>query len=98
MSVQFHCAKMTRLQIWIMPFRERLKQLNTDALKMVDSAIFCLVLEDKPIHLDDPEDIVSTFLHGNGSSRWFDKSFSLIVASNGHLALNFEHAWGDGMI
>ena len=30
-------------------------------------------------------------------SRWFDKSFNLIVAKNGLSAVNFEHAWGDGV-
>ena len=29
--------------------------------------------------------------------RWFDKSFNLIVARNGVSAVNFEHAWGDGV-
>ena len=29
--------------------------------------------------------------------RWFDKSFSLIFTPSGHAALNFEHAWGDGV-
>lgn len=29
--------------------------------------------------------------------RWFDKSFSLIFTADGQLALNFEHAWGDGV-
>ena len=29
--------------------------------------------------------------------RWFDKSFSLIVTPSGNVAINFEHAWGDGV-
>ena len=29
--------------------------------------------------------------------RWFDKSFNLIVTKNGLSAINFEHAWGDGI-
>lgn len=29
--------------------------------------------------------------------RWFDKSFSLQVSKDGHAAVNFEHAWGDGV-
>lgn len=31
------------------------------------------------------------------TSRWFDKSFSLIVTRDGKAAVNFEHAWGDGV-
>ncbi len=29
--------------------------------------------------------------------RWFDKSFSLLLTKNAHAAVNFEHAWGDGV-
>ena len=29
--------------------------------------------------------------------RWFDKSIQLIVTQGGHAAINFEHAWGDGV-
>ena len=29
--------------------------------------------------------------------RWYDKSFSLILAKNGKGCVNFEHAWGDGV-
>ena len=78
-------------------FRKRLVDLNQEAVSAVDSAIFCLVLEDATLDANDPNAAVDIFLHGDGSSRWFDKSFSLIVTANGETALNFEHAWGDGM-
>ena len=29
--------------------------------------------------------------------RWFDKCFSLIVTPSSNAAINFEHAWGDGV-
>ena len=29
--------------------------------------------------------------------RWFDKSFSVIMGPTGKAAVNFEHAWGDGV-
>lgn len=29
--------------------------------------------------------------------RWFDKSIQLIVTQGGQAAINFEHAWGDGV-
>ena len=29
--------------------------------------------------------------------RWFDKSFSLLLTKGAHAAVNFEHAWGDGV-
>jgi len=30
-------------------------------------------------------------------NRWLDKSFQLIVTKDGTAAVNFEHAWGDGV-
>jgi carnitine O-palmitoyltransferase 2 len=36
-------------------------------------------------------------LHGDGTNRWYDKSFNLIVAKDGTAAVHFEHAWGDGV-
>lgn len=29
--------------------------------------------------------------------RWFDKSISLQISQDGYAAVNFEHAWGDGV-
>lgn len=45
------------------------------------------------------EDLIigSTQLNVKYVSRWFDKSFSLIVTKDGHAGLNFEHSWGDGV-
>ena len=37
------------------------------------------------------------FLHGDGVDRWYDKSFQMLISANGKAALNFEHAWGDGV-
>ncbi|EPQ04002.1 Carnitine O-palmitoyltransferase 2, mitochondrial [Myotis brandtii] len=36
-------------------------------------------------------------LHSDGTNRWFDKSFNLIIAKDGTAAVHFEHAWGDGV-
>lgn len=76
--------------------RQHLISLGSNKLKLeaIDSAIFCLVLDDQT-ETESTENSVETFLHGD--ARWFDKSFSLIVAANGDTALNFEHAWGDGV-
>lgn len=42
-------------------------------------------------------DLSTTMLSGDGRNRWFDKSVQLITCANGKAALNFEHAWGDGV-
>ncbi|XP_063217851.1 carnitine O-palmitoyltransferase 2, mitochondrial [Bacillus rossius redtenbacheri] len=69
---------------------------NSENLSMIDSSIFCLILDDltigENIHL-----MLQNFLHGDGTNRWFDKTFSLCVAGDGTSAVNFEHSWGDGV-
>ena len=32
-------------------------------------------------------------IHGKGFDRWFDKSLTLIIGSNGRAGLNVEHSW-----
>lgn len=68
---------------------------NEEVLRLIDSAIFVLCLDDHGV--ETLADVTRTFLHGDGSNRWFDKSFQLIVCKDGRAAVNFEHAWGDGV-
>ncbi|XP_046427567.1 carnitine O-palmitoyltransferase 2, mitochondrial [Neodiprion virginianus] len=69
---------------------------NYDLLKTIDSAIMLLVLDEESVATDYKK-LLRTFLHGSGLNRWFDKSFSLIVAKDGTAGVNFEHSWGDGV-
>ncbi|XP_068240394.1 carnitine O-palmitoyltransferase 2, mitochondrial isoform X4 [Palaemon carinicauda] len=69
---------------------------NEEALNLIDTAAFNIVFDDVRTELD-PIKTYRTFLYGNGKNRWFDKSFSLIFTADGQTALNFEHAWGDGV-
>ncbi|XP_061187817.1 carnitine O-palmitoyltransferase 2, mitochondrial-like [Saccostrea echinata] len=77
-------------------YREKLISLgNEETLKLIDSAVFALCLEDgKPT---DPNAITRMFLHGEAGRIWFDKSLSLIMTGSGNACVNFEHAWGDGV-
>lgn len=68
---------------------------NSHSLDAIDSSMFVLSLDDKDV--TDPTSGTHTFLHNYGVDRWFDKSFSLHVTSNGVAAVTFEHAWGDGV-
>lgn len=68
---------------------------NAEALHSVDSALFCLCLDDEVMR--DHIHISHNMLHGDGCNRWYDKSFSLILAKDGQAAINFEHSWGDGV-
>ena len=69
---------------------------NTEILKLIDSSLFCICLDDMSVG-ENPETITRSFLHSDGTNRWFDKSFSLLVAKDGKAAVNFEHSWGDGV-
>ncbi|XP_044770452.1 carnitine O-palmitoyltransferase 2, mitochondrial isoform X2 [Neomonachus schauinslandi] len=68
---------------------------NEETLRKVDSAVFCLCLDDFP--MKDLVHLSHNMLHGDGTNRWFDKSFNLIIAKDGTAAVHFEHAWGDGV-
>ncbi|XP_055594252.1 carnitine O-palmitoyltransferase 2, mitochondrial [Uranotaenia lowii] len=70
---------------------------NENALKTVDSALFCLCLDEGIINPENPIPMIRDFLFGDGTNRWFDKSVSLIVAKDGTAGINFEHSWGDGV-
>nr|AXY87732.1 carnitine O-palmitoyltransferase 2 [Eriocheir sinensis] len=69
---------------------------NEGVLNALDTAAFNIVFDKEEVGMD-PYKMYHTFLHGDGDNRWFDKSFSLIFTADGQLALNFEHAWGDGV-
>ncbi|KAF4072349.1 hypothetical protein AMELA_G00262090 [Ameiurus melas] len=76
--------------------REKLLQAgNGEALGLVDSALFCLCLDEEEMR--DHIHISHNMLHGDGCNRWYDKSFSIILAKDGQAAINFEHSWGDGV-
>lgn len=69
---------------------------NEANLKVIDTALFNVSLDDDSVG-EDPITLTRKFLYGPGSNRWFDKSFTLIVAKDGVAGVNFEHSWGDGV-
>lgn len=69
--------------------------INRQSLHEVDSALFLVCLDSE--EPSTREGFSHQMLHGDCTNRWFDKSFSLIFTPSGHAALNFEHAWGDGV-
>ncbi|XP_029356245.1 carnitine O-palmitoyltransferase 2, mitochondrial isoform X2 [Echeneis naucrates] len=68
---------------------------NAENVQIVDSAIFCLCLDDESMR--DHIHTSHNMLHGDGCNRWYDKSFSIIITKDGQAAINFEHSWGDGV-
>nr|XP_028589279.1 carnitine O-palmitoyltransferase 2, mitochondrial isoform X1 [Podarcis muralis] len=89
------CLTSENRDTWARLRQELLENGNKEALTKVDSAIFCLCLDDFPIK--DLNHLSHTMLHGDGVNRWYDKSFNLILAKDGTAAVHFEHAWGDGV-
>ncbi|XP_010862457.2 carnitine O-palmitoyltransferase 2, mitochondrial [Esox lucius] len=68
---------------------------NGEVLGLVDSALFCLCLDDES--MKDHIHVSHNMLYGDGANRWYDKSFSIIMTKCGNSAINFEHSWGDGV-
>lgn len=67
---------------------------NAEALDVVESALFCLSLDDT-----SPADKLAAcdgLLHGDSANRWFDKAVSLVVFANGQAGINVEHCLLDG--
>lgn len=70
---------------------------NAEALSVIDSAILCLSFDQYP-QID--EEISIPILREQlfeSTNRWYDKSLSMIVGSDGTAGVNFEHSWGDGV-
>ncbi|NXA48357.1 CPT2 palmitoyltransferase, partial [Nothocercus julius] len=80
---------------WALLRKNLLDNGNEEALQKVDSALFCLSLDD--FSVKDIVHLSHTMLHGDGANRWYDKSFNLIVTKDGTTGVNFEHSWGDGV-
>ncbi|KAJ0060713.1 hypothetical protein NL108_017737, partial [Boleophthalmus pectinirostris] len=67
---------------------------NGGLLQTVDSALFCLCLDDQV--MKDNIHMCHTMLHGDGCNCWFDKSFNIIITKDGNAGINFEHSGRDG--
>ncbi|XP_023227745.1 carnitine O-palmitoyltransferase 2, mitochondrial-like [Centruroides sculpturatus] len=77
--------------------RKHLENLgNGEQLKLIDSALYALILDDEDWG-DDKVKLAHEMLHGPAENRWFDKSFQLIINKGGVACINFEHSWGDGV-
>lgn len=85
--------------------RQRLffKGINRVSLNTIESAAFVLSLDDEAYETDIRQGAAldhfgKALLHGNGHNRWFDKSFTVCVGTNGRVGFNAEHTWGDAAI
>eukprot|EP00163_Fabomonas_tropica_P012357 TRINITY_DN2362_c0_g1_i1.p1 TRINITY_DN2362_c0_g1~~TRINITY_DN2362_c0_g1_i1.p1 ORF type:complete len:776 (+),score=131.48 TRINITY_DN2362_c0_g1_i1:222-2549(+) len=70
--------------------------VNAKSLNIIERAIFVVVLDD-----NSPESLSDqglSLLMGEGHTRWFDKSVSLISFANGKVGINVEHSWADAPV
>ncbi|MBO0875463.1 MAG: choline/carnitine O-acyltransferase [Pseudonocardia sp.] len=67
---------------------------NATALDTVETALFCLCLDD----LAPGDDLAAcdALLHGGSGNRWYDKALSLVVFADGAAGINVEHCELDG--
>lgn len=77
--------------------------VNKLSLDTIEKAAFVVALDDIPYEYDqsDPDKLDRygrILLHGKGYDRWFDKSFTLCIGSNGRLGFNSEHSWADAAV
>lgn len=76
-------------------FFQKIYIYSIQVLGLVDSALFCLCLDDES--MKDHIHVSHNMLHGDGTNRCYDKSFSIIMTKSGIAAINFERSWGDGV-
>jgi carnitine O-acetyltransferase len=67
---------------------------NAAALETVETALFCVCLED--LAPRDDLEACDTLLHGDSANRWFDKAVSFVVLGDGRAGVNVEHCELDG--
>ncbi|WP_431784414.1 choline/carnitine O-acyltransferase [Streptomyces chumphonensis] len=67
---------------------------NAEALEDIETALFCLCLED--VAPDGTKAACDELLHGDRGNRWFDKAVSLVVFADGRAGVNVEHCELDG--
>jgi carnitine O-acetyltransferase len=67
---------------------------NAEALDTIETALFCLCLED--FAPADTQEACDRLLHGDSGNRWFDKAVSFIVFEDGTAGINVEHCELDG--
>lgn len=72
--------------------------INRVSLHTIETAAFVLALDDEAYETDirnggHLDDFGKALCHGNGHNRWFDKSFTICVGTNGRVGFNAEHTW-----
>ncbi|CAG8438165.1 3646_t:CDS:10 [Scutellospora calospora] len=72
--------------------------VNKISIEAIDTALFCVALDDYPLDQDIDISHHNNFHAYNGRNRWFDKAIQIIVANNGRGGVNGEHSPSDAVI
>ncbi|MBF6467103.1 choline/carnitine O-acyltransferase [Nocardia beijingensis] len=67
---------------------------NLAALETIETALFCLALEDFAPR--DERSACDQLMHGDGGNRWYDKALTFIVFADGRAGVNIEESGLDG--
>ncbi|XP_062498820.1 carnitine O-palmitoyltransferase 2, mitochondrial-like isoform X2 [Corticium candelabrum] len=65
---------------------EMLRAKNEKSLKLVESAMFVLSLDDGEAHTG--KEVVEAIQFGDGGNRWFGKSINFVVGKSGYIELS----------
>lgn len=79
---------------WTTARKQLVKLGNTEALDIVDHAMFLLTLDD--YSYTSPGNCCKNHYAGPAENRWPDKSIQIVMGKCVSPGVVFEHAWGDG--
>ncbi|XP_050540748.1 carnitine O-palmitoyltransferase 1, liver isoform isoform X2 [Daktulosphaira vitifoliae] len=79
------------------------KGINRQSLDAIEKSAFVVALDDVPYDYDPYDskkldEYGRILMTGKGYDRWFDKSFTLCIGSNGRVGFNAEHSWADAAV
>ncbi|XP_060871652.1 carnitine O-palmitoyltransferase 1, liver isoform isoform X2 [Metopolophium dirhodum] len=79
------------------------KGINRQSLDAIEKAAFVVTLDEVPYEYDPEnskklDEFGRILMTGKGYDRWFDKSFTLCIGSNGRVGFNAEHSWADAAV
>ncbi|KAI8906057.1 acyltransferase ChoActase/COT/CPT [Gorgonomyces haynaldii] len=71
---------------------------NKDSFKWIETSLFAVCLDHKPVDKSISGLARNTFHSGDGHNRWFDKSISICVTNDGRAGMNGEHSPCDALV
>ncbi len=72
--------------------------INRASLHTIETAMFVIALDNKECPILDWSQRARDLIAGDGCNRWFDKSVTVVVQTNGKVGVNCEHSWADAPV